>query len=180
MTFAELRSACDGFRALLREATGRELITAVSVDEPVEPQDELHFFKLVSWCYVLLFEAGQPATRYVLSLLRTAQPDEHKTINSVFEHVSCLRTVRVHNLLPESRSDDRKRRQAGIWLVQNGGEPPDWPRCCDSLCTEVASAIRLLIEKWCRLTANIEDAAVAVQDLIVASTENGRHIRSIA
>ena len=41
MSFAKLKSACDGFRTLLREATGRELIDVVSLDEPKEPQDEL-------------------------------------------------------------------------------------------------------------------------------------------
>jgi hypothetical protein len=53
------------------------------------------------------------------------------------------------------------------WLVQNGGDPPDWPRCSDSLCTQVASAVRILMEKWRRLIANVEDATTAVQDLII-------------
>jgi hypothetical protein len=167
MSFAELKSACDQFRTLLRESTGRELVAAVSVEEPIEPQDELYFFKLVSWCYVALFEASQPATRYILSLLRAANPGEHKTISTVFENVNHLRTVRVHNLLPESRADDYKRRQASIWLVQNGGDPLDWSLCCDSLCMEVASAVRIVIEKWRGITSNVEDAAAAIQDLIV-------------
>jgi len=167
MTFGDLKSSCDEFRAVLREATGRELVTAISVDEPVEPQDELHFVKLVSWCYVVLFEASQPATRYILSLLRTANPREHRTVAAIVENVNHLRTVRVHNLSPESKGDDYKQRQANIWLLQNGGEPIDWPRCCQSLCTEVTSAIRLLIEKWRRTTASIEDRAAVIQDLIV-------------
>jgi hypothetical protein len=167
MTFAELKSACDDFRAVLREATGRELVNAVSVDEPVEPQDELHFVKLISWCYVILFEASQPTTRYILSLLRAADPRDHKSVATVIENVNHLRTIPVHNLSPESKSDDYKRRQASIWLLQNGGEPTDWPRCCKSLCAEVTSAIRLLIEKWRRTTANVEDRAAVIRDLIV-------------
>ncbi len=93
MNFAQLKSACDRFHALLREATGRTLIDAVTVDEPKEPQDELHFIKLVSWCYVFIFEANH-ATRYILSLLRIANPDEHKAVTSTFEQVNNLRTVR--------------------------------------------------------------------------------------
>jgi hypothetical protein len=50
MIFDELKGTCEGLRALMRETSGRDLINAVSVGEPVEPQDELHFFKLVSWC----------------------------------------------------------------------------------------------------------------------------------
>jgi hypothetical protein len=103
---------------------------------------------------------------HILSLLRAANPSEHKTISTILEDVNHLRTVRFHNLLPESRSDDYKRRQASIWLFQNGGEPPDWPRCCRSLCAEVITAVRILAEKWRRLTANSDDAAAAVQDLI--------------
>jgi hypothetical protein len=167
MTFAELKSASDDFRAVLRELTGRELITTVSVDEPIEPQDELHFVKLVSWCYVILFEASQPTTRYILSLLRTADPGEHSTVATVIENVNHLRVVRAHNLSPESKSDDYKRRQASIWLLQNGGEPTDWPRCCESLCAEVTKAVRLLVNKWRRITASIEDRAAAIQNLTI-------------
>jgi hypothetical protein len=167
MIFAELKDLCEEFRILLAKATGRGVVTLVSVDDPGGPHDELHFIKLVSWCYVLLFEAGQPTIRYVVSLLRAADPNEHNAISSIINDVNYLRTVRVHNLLPESRGDDYKRRQASIWLVQNGGDPPDWPRCCDALCSQVASAIHLLIKKWRRLTTNAEDAAAAVRDLLV-------------
>jgi hypothetical protein len=166
MSFAELKNICDEFRAVLRESTNRDLVMAISVEEPAEPQDELFFLKLVSWCYVLLFEASHPTTRYILSLLRTGDPRDHKDVSAVLNNVNCLRTVRVHNLSTENRSDERKRGQASIWLLQNGGEPTDWPRSCGSLCGEVTSAVRLLIEKWHRLTANSEDAPNAIQDLI--------------
>ena len=43
MTLTQLKTACEGFRTLLRKATGRDLIDSVSVDEPKEPEDELHF-----------------------------------------------------------------------------------------------------------------------------------------
>src|SRR4051812_23804983 len=111
MSFLDLRSACETFRSLLRETTGREVISAVSVDDPAEPKDELHFLKLVSWCYVFLFEASQPTARYILSLLRTANPNVHKSVHTTIESVNHLRTVRVHNLMPESRRDDYKKRQ---------------------------------------------------------------------
>jgi hypothetical protein len=168
MSFAQLKRDCDGFRSRLRQATGRELIDVVSVDEPKEPQDELHFIKLVSWCYVFIFEASQPAARYVVSLLRTADPDEHKAVNSVFENVNNLRTVRVHNLSTESRRDDYKKRQAHIWLIQNGGDPHDWPSCCRSLYREVTSAVHCLMAKWDRVTANDDDAASIGRELMLA------------
>lgn len=168
MSFAELKSTCDGFRALLRQATGRELIEAVSVDEPNDPYDELHFVKLVSWCYVFIFEASQPAARFVLSLLRAGNPDVHTAVSSIFEDVNNLRTVRAHNLSPSSKRDDYKKRQADIWLVQNGGDPFDWPRCCRSLYQQVTSAVHRLTEKWSQVTANLEDAASVIEELMIA------------
>jgi hypothetical protein len=167
MSFTQLKRVCDELRTRLREVTGRQLIDVVSLDEPNGPEDELHFFKLVSWCYVFIFEASHPAVRYILSLLRTANPEEHKTVSLTFDVVNNLRTVRVHNLSPESKRDDYRKRQADIWLVQNGGEPPDWPSCCRSLGSEVSSAIRRLTEKWVQITANKEDAAAVISELII-------------
>lgn len=167
MTFPELTKTCEEFRDLLRESTGRDLVASISLDEPIEPQDELHFSKLVSWCYVLLFEASHPAIRYVLSLLRAANPREHQAVSTVFDDVNNLRTVRAHNLSPDNKSDDRKRQQANIWLIQNGGDPPNWPRGCNSLCSEVGSAIRLLSGKWRELIESAEDAAAVVQELLI-------------
>jgi hypothetical protein len=167
MSFAQLRSACDAFRGLLRESTGRELIHAVSVDEPKEPHDELHFMKLLSWCYVFIFEASQPSVRYILSLLRTADPNDHKVVTLAFENVNNLRTVRVHSLSPESKRDDYKKRQAQIWLVQNGGNPTDWASCCSALCGEITSAVHRLAEKWIQVTASSDDTASVIQELTI-------------
>jgi hypothetical protein len=168
VTFAELKSVCDQFRSLLHATTGRELVDPVSVDEPHDPYDELHFVKLVSWCYVFLFEASQPTARYVLSLLRTASPEDHRLVSSTFENVNNLRTVRTHNLLLQNKRDDYKKRQAHIWLIQNGGNPPDWANCCRSLSIEVTMAVERLLRKWGEVTASEDDAASIVRELVIA------------
>jgi hypothetical protein len=168
VTFGELKSICDRFGALLHATTGRELVDPVSVDEPDEHYDELHFTKLVSWCYVFIFEASQPAVRYILSLLRTGSPDDHRHVSLIFDTVNNLRTVRAHNLLPQSKRDDYKKRQAYIWLVQNGGTPPDWPKCCYSLAQEVSAAIERLVRKWSELTASGDDAPSIIKELVIA------------
>jgi len=167
VTFSALKVACDQFRTLLHATTGRELVDPISVDEPHEPYDELHFIKLVSWSYVFLFEASHPATRHVLSLLRTGSPEDHRLVSSAFENVNNLRTVRAHNLLPESKRDDYRKRQAHIWLIRNGGDPLDWVSCCNSLSIEVTTAVERLIRKWSELTANEDDAASTVRELVI-------------
>ena len=167
MKFSDLKSTCHGYRALLHNSTGRELVSAISVAEPDEPQDELHFIKLVAWCYVFVFEASQPATKFIASLLRASNPEEHRAVSLAFENVNNLRTVRVHNLLPTSKGDDYKKRQAHIWLVRNGGNSPDWVNCCGSLCREVILAVERLMHKWTQATKNVDDAAAIVGELIV-------------
>jgi hypothetical protein len=168
MRYAELRGVCEEFRTLLRETTSRELVVGVSVGEPSEPQDELHFLKLVSWSYVFLFESAQPAVRHVLSLLRTADPNRHKSVSAILETVHNLRTVNFHNLSSGSRGDDYKKRQVDIWLLQNGGSPRDWSQCCESLCAQIISAVACLTEKWRQLTSKPEDATPAIESLITA------------
>ena len=127
-----------------------------------------HFFKLVAWCYVFVFEASQPAGKYISTLLRVAKPEEHGTVSATFEMVNHLRTVRVHNLSVQSGRDDYKRRQAHIWLVQNGGDPRDWSACCRSLGYQVTVAIRCLMDRWHQVTASEEDAVAVVKDLMIA------------
>jgi hypothetical protein len=122
MIFNDLKSACAEFRTLLRDTTSRDLIDQVFVDEPIEPQDELHFIKLVSWCYIFIWEASRPTVRFIQSLLRKANPEQHRIVSATLENVNNLRTVRMHNLLPQNGRDDHKRRQAHIWLAQNGGD----------------------------------------------------------
>jgi hypothetical protein len=143
------------------------LIDTISVDEPNDPEDELHFVKLVTWCYVFIFEASQPATRFILALLRVASPDQHKNAKVAFEIVNVLRTARVHNLLPSSKGGDFKQRQARIWLTQNGGDPFSWPTCCQALSDAVAISIGHLIERWRAIVGNKEDSARVIADLIM-------------
>jgi hypothetical protein len=152
----------------MRETTGRDLIIVVSVDEPLEPQDELHFLKLVSWCYVFLMEASEPPLRHILSLLRTANREDFRTARRIVESVNHLRTVRVHNLSSESESDQYKKRQAEIWLALHGGDPLNWGGCCSALCAEVASAVEIVGNKWRNMAASEEDAQTAIRDLLAA------------
>jgi hypothetical protein len=141
MTFADVKAAADDLRRVLRDSTGQDLVASVSVDEPLYPADELHFTKLVSWSYVFLFEASQPAAGHVLSIVRNASPSEHTLASNVRQSVNYLRTAQVHNLRTGNPSDEFKLRQARIWLAQNGGTPPDWTQCNAALSDQVEAGI---------------------------------------
>jgi hypothetical protein len=168
MIFADLKSRSDKLRLSLNGVTGRDLVVAVSVEEPGLPQDELHFLKLVSWCYVFLFEASQPAARYLLSVVRAVNPSDHKLVTATTEVIKNLRTVRVHNLLPENKGDQHKVSQAEIWLLQNGGRPIDWRSCCEALCTEADVAIERLENTWRNMVEHEEDKETSIKELLNA------------
>lgn len=166
MTFAQLKEACERLRVVVDGTTGRNLISQVTVEEPRESLDELHFLKLVSWCYVFLVEASNPAARYITNLVRASSPGDFKRVESVNDDVICLRTVRVHNLSAASRSDDRKKTRATVWLALNGGDPLDWVTCCDALCTHVIVAVEILERKWLDVTSSKEDSANVIEHLL--------------
>lgn len=165
MKFADVKSACGQFGEVLRATTSRDYIEAINVEEPTGTEDELHFIKLVMWCYVFWFEASDPAGKHVASLLRTASPDDHKKVNETFRSVHALRTVRAHNLRMTDRGDDYTRVQARLWIVSTAGEPADWEQCCRRLCEEVTASVKLLIQAWTSVTENAEDAEAGVERL---------------
>ena len=166
MSFSNIREVCVRFSDAIRQSAERELIVKVYVPEPVEPENELYFVKLVSWCYVFAFEASQPVARYIISSLRAADPSSHKEISTIFENINNLRTVQAHNLLPNNKSDDFKNRKVQIWFLQNSGNPIEWARACSSLRLEMQTAIQILLERWGNLTINAEDGSLAVANLL--------------
>ena len=168
MTFAELKTACELLRQQLSETTGLDLVNVVSVDEPEELLNELHFVKLVLWSYAFLFEASQPATDHILSLMRAANPEEYGVASRIKQSVNQHRTVKTHNLSPENKNDDYKRRQVDIWLATIGGDPIDWQACCLKLCEDVMLVVQNISKMWTTLTASEEDTENVVRDLIAS------------
>lgn len=164
MSFSNLRDAAERFRRSVGDACGEEMISSVSVDEP-SSDDELGFYKLVLWSYVFWNEACQPAGRHIASILRSSSPTDAKAVATTFANVGFLRTKLAHNL-GESTGDQHKQTQANIWLVQNGGEPTDWPQCVRQLSEAMSRSINSLTDHWELLLTSPEDAPTAVERLI--------------
>lgn len=167
MTFEELKEVCLEFRRLIEGTTGRNLIASISLAEPTPPPDELHFLRLVSWCYAFLIEGSQPVMRFIMNILRASSAKDFKNIDRLINEVVSLRTMQSHNLSLESSSDARHQVRASAWLSSNGGDPPDWGTCCGQLADQVAGAIRTLSTKWRTVVANPEDAADAITKLLL-------------
>ena len=168
MSFAHVRSGAAELRQLIRESTGRDLLAAISLEEPVEPEDELHFIKLIAWCYGLLIEAGPAIFRHLQALTRLHNPSAAEEFQNARQSVLNLRTVKFHNLLSESADDERKKRHARIWLLSNGGEPINWTFCCNALSIQVVTAIKIVHSTWIRTIALEEDRDNAVGRMLLA------------
>src|SRR5262249_2003350 len=145
MIFETLKRSSDDLRRLMHETTDRDLILLVSVPEPDGDEDELHFTKLVMWSYVFVMESASPSLKHLPGLLRISRPEQARDASSAIEHVINLRTARAHNLLFENKADRRKLEQASIWVLENGGDPIDYKRCCRALCTEMDRLVKSII-----------------------------------
>ncbi|AEO47255.1 hypothetical protein [Rhodospirillum rubrum] len=168
MSFEALIQSADRLKATLHASTGRHLLADVSLDAPGDSQGEAAFIRSVLWCYVLWFEAFQPAGRYLMNIVRNSSPEDQKAASRAFQDVQNLRTFHTHNLLPSSKSDQHKLNQAKAWLAQNGGTESDWDRCTLKLCSGLTAALDILHVHWNRVTASPEDAFTAIQMLIDA------------
>ena len=168
MTFLELKSACDEFSEFLFASTNHICVQTVTVEEPSGDEDELHFVRLVLWCYAFWFEACHPAGNHIASLLKAGSPPDYKRVDDPFRAVRNLRTATAHNLAPSSKENDRTSQQAFMWLKVNGGEPRDWRRCCKKLSADVRCAVNLLHKTWEALVQNSEDAAAGKERLMQA------------
>ncbi len=150
--FSKIQDKVTALRALCVENIGETEIREISVDLPECPYDELYFRKAVSWLYVLFNETG-PFLRFAAKLLRTDSQVSERFKSFKFL-VECARTVHAHNLSQENASDEKRKRQHDIWIIQNGGDPVDWVKCCKSLMNEaelVLQDILLKIEKICEI-----------------------------
>ena len=144
MTPAEL-----GNRYLqLRQRTDMHLQGAcdeVSVQLPTDFGDELAFYRLVNWAYVVLAEAGKLPIAFLIALppLRTS--------SKLRAEVGNLRTFVAHNLDVTSPSDYRTRSFAHQWFREACGvgtpfTSADYARCCDYLAGRVDGVLRGAIE----------------------------------
>jgi hypothetical protein len=168
MTFLEMKLACDDFRALVCSSTSHNCIHEVTVSEPNGDEDELHFVRLVLWCYAFWFEACHPAGNHIASLIKVASPQDYKKVEEPFRIVRSLRTATAHNLAPPSKENDRTSQQATIWLKVNGGEPRDWRRCCHLLSADIKNAVEHLHHAWELLIQSSDDAQAGIERLLQA------------
>ena len=140
MTPAEL-----GNRYLqLRQRTDMHLQGAcgeVSVPLPSDFGDELAFYRLVNWAYVVLAEAAKLPIAFLISLPPLSTTAKLRT------EVGNMRTFVAHNLDVTSPSDYKTRSFAHRWFREACGvgtpfTPAHYARCCDYLAERLDGVLK--------------------------------------
>ena len=140
MDFAALNAEFVQLRNSLRTFVGEDALDEISVQPPVG-QDETAFLRLISWSYVLLFEAGRVTVPYLIKLpSSTAYPQAD--VEMAYDLVHDLRTWSFHNLGFYNERDIGISKRVFLWFIETcGANPPDsaasWRACFRCLCTNV-------------------------------------------
>ena len=132
----------------LRQRTDMHLRGAcgdVSVPLPADFGDELAFYRLVNWAYVVLAEAGKLPITFLIAL------PPLRTTPTLRAEVGKMRTFVAHNLDVTSATDYKTRSFAHQWfrLACGVGTPiatAEFAKCCDYLATSLDGVLKGAIE----------------------------------
>lgn len=132
----------------LRQRTDMHLRGAcrdVSVPLPANFSDELAFYRLVNWSYVVLAEAAKTPIAFLISLPPLS------TSSQLRNEVGNMRTFVAHNLDVASSSDFRTRSFAHQWFRQACGvgtpiAAVDFAKCCTYLGSRLDGVLKGAIE----------------------------------
>ncbi|KHJ55194.1 hypothetical protein LA66_00440 [Aureimonas altamirensis] len=171
MKFEDVRRDAQDLAELIAERTGRSLVAAVTVPEPEEPPGELHFVRLVSWGYVLLNEAGSTVFKELARLLKSTRPELSKTYQDGKRDIEALRTSLAHNLADGSSANERTKRVAEAWMLQNGG-PDQWPSYCTALLQTLRVMLTALRQGFLQLCDKTDGAQTGLEQLLAAVDKN--------
>jgi hypothetical protein len=167
MTFKYVSRDAQELAILIAKQAGRPLVAAVTVPEPEEPLDELHFVRLVSWGYVLLNEAGGAVFKELALFLKSTRPELSKTYQNGKRDIEALRTSLAHNLADDSSANGRTKRIAQAWLLQNGG-PGNWTSHCTALLQTLRVVLTALREGFLQLCDEADEAQTGLKQLLAA------------
>jgi len=165
MNYVQLEAAVATLTSTINRDLGREAIKPMTLETPQPPPDELHFFRLVVWCYGFVFEAAADVLKECKSLMKQNAPERTNRYDLVSRTVNNLRTYKVHNL-PPSKSNDQKRAQAEAWLAEfkHGGD--GMARASEQLCKMTLEVLNDITSLWTAATADPGDALQLIEQVL--------------
>lgn len=136
----------------------------ISVKLPANFCNELAFYQLVIWSYVLIIEAARIPLQFLIRL-----PPLKREDNPLQKEVSCLRTYLTHNLDKKNRKDMRTYAIVHRWLMEACGHgtpnsDTHYAVCCAYLVDRVQEMLNGAIEA-CDLFDHPEDGPRLIADL---------------
>jgi hypothetical protein len=111
---------------------------------------ELGFLRLVSWLYVLLWEAGKVSVPFVVKRFEAYSLDADSKIRTHLTNVQGLRTYTQHNLNNEEPHDKRTMSDCHAWFSLHCGtaipvSEDEWSRCLTALLEESLEFLEVLL-----------------------------------
>lgn len=168
MSFPILNAAAIELRNSLRSFVGAAAMEEITVAPPAGDQDEISFLRLVSWSYVLLFEAGRVSIEYLLQL--PAAGDRARDPKAAKALVHDLRTWSFHNVGFGSEREVALSRRVRRWFIETCGACPPhdnqgWSTCFLALCEEMQAVVVHCQQAMITVLQGDDDGEVATTDL---------------
>lgn len=167
MNYALVEAAAIALTNLINRDLGREAIKPMTLETPKPPPDELHFFRLVVWCYGYIFEAAADVLKECKAVMKQNSPERTNRYDLHTRTVNNLRTYKVHNL-PPSKGNDQKRAQAEAWLADFRNEIDGMARASEQLCKLTLELLDDVTSVWKGATNDPEDASQLVKRVLDA------------
>ena len=169
MTFVALNAAVVDLRNSLTSFAGEKALAEITVRPPSRDNDEASFLRLVSWSYVLLFEAGRVSVPYLIEL-PSGTDGTGKEAQGTRELVHDLRTWGFHNLGLSNKRGLEMSRNVQRWFVKTCQQcPPDagmaWQKCFLELCGRVQKVVEHCQGAMTSVLSSEDDGEAATQDL---------------
>ena len=168
LSFQELNDDYVMLRGSLTTFVGDSALTEITVRPPVS-DDEASFLRLISWSYVLVFEAGRISIPYLLKL-----PHDGTTVQSGLNDsvrlIHDLRTWSFHNLGFTHERDIGISTRVRRWFISNGGQDPpnnisSWGACFETLCMEARGILTRCKSAFEMILAGTEGGQDIIDDL---------------
>ncbi len=110
----------------------------ISLEMPKLSHPELGFLRIVSWLYVLYYEAGKINVDFICQRFRAYNIDSDETLQMHFSNVHDLRTFLQHNLNLEHEHDSKIDKICSDWFKSNcstwvPNSDSEWDSCLESI-----------------------------------------------
>ena len=168
MGFLEVISDCTAFRRSLRGFVGENALDEIQLQIPAG-NDEASFFRLVSWSYVLVFEAGRVVIPFLFDLPHPSGGTQRAPFNA-YDLVRDLRTWSVHNLTFSNERNVEVSKRVDLWFIDHGGASPPatkegWENCFEKLCAEVRTIVSYCKGSFELVLSSPDDREDVINDL---------------